>query len=172
MNHQAMNNMKKLIITLVICCLGIWSYGQSLERQVIGSAGEAVQSGNGGISYTVGQQATASQIIPATKLTQGFQQADPDEFVGVIDLYTSTVKAMVFPNPTVDRLELRSDLNTQGIDQLDYQILDVHGKLVFSGSIASDGSSIDVSSLASSTYTLVLTSSNQNFNQRIRFVKV
>ncbi|MFY0644253.1 MAG: T9SS type A sorting domain-containing protein [Bacteroidia bacterium] len=164
--------MKKLIITLIACCMGLWSYGQSIERQVIGSAGEAVQTGSGGISYTVGQEATASQIIPATKLTQGFQQAGPEEFVGIIDLYTSTVKAIVFPNPTVNILQLRSDLHTQGIDHLDYQILDVHGKLVFSGNIASDGSTIDVSSLAASTYTLVLKSANQNFNQRIRFVKV
>lgn len=165
-----MNTMKKSIFIIILCSLGFVSFGQSIERQVMGSAGEAVQNGTAGLSYTVGQQATASQIISAVKLTQGFQQADLEESSIVLDLSTS-IKALVFPNPTVNKLHLKSDLYTLGIDQLNYKVFDLHGKLVFSGNIASNGGEIDVSSLAKSTYTLVLKSKDLKFNQRIRFVK-
>ncbi len=164
--------MKQLKLTAICLFVSAMVFGQSLERQVIGNAGESVQNGTAGLSYTIGEQATASQIIPATKLTQGFQQVDPEEFVGILDLYAQQIQASVYPNPTVNILKLRSDLYTIGIDELDFQVLDLHGKLVLQGVVLSDGGSFDVSSLAASTYTLVLRSSNGDFEQKIRFVKI
>ncbi len=164
--------MKQLKLTIIALFASAFVFGQTLERQVIGSAGLAVQNGTAGLSYTIGEQATSSQIIPATKLTQGFQQVDPVEFVGILDLYANQIQASVFPNPTVKILKLQSDLYTIGIDELNFQILDLHGKLVLEGIVPSDGGSFDVSSLAASTYTLVLRAKNGQFEQKIRFVKI
>ena len=164
--------MKQLQLTIICLLASAMVFGQSLERQVIGNAGEAVQNGTAGLSYTIGEQATASQIIPATKLTQGFQQVDPEEFVGILDLYAHQIQASVFPTPTVNLLKLRSDLHTIGINELEYHILDLHGKLVMQGIVPSDGGTFDVSSLAASTYTLVLRDQNGSFEQKIRFVKI
>ena len=165
--------MRQLKLTLIaLLCSATVLFGQSLERQVIGNAGMAIQTASGGISFTVSQQATFSSILSSAKLTQGFQQVDPSEFVGVLDLKTITTTATVFPNPTVNTLTLKSNLMDDGIFELNYSILDLHAKVVFVGNVSADGGSIDVSSLAASTYTLVLQSDNMEFNQKIRFIKM
>ena len=53
-----------------------------------------------------------------------------------------------------------------------YQILDLQGKLVLSGAIASNGAQIAVEDLAKSTYVLVLSDSTGNYTQRVRFSKI
>jgi hypothetical protein len=164
--------MRILISTIVVCALSLSSLAQTIERQVIGAAGIAVQNGSAGLSFTVGELATLNASNSSSIFTQGFQQAEAEDLSNVVDLGVQAVQAVVFPNPTVQMLELKSDLHQQGITELDYEVLDMHGRAVIQGQVMADGGQIDVSSLAASTYTLVLRNSNGNFMQIVRFSKI
>ena len=166
--------MKKNIIIIAIICLASISQAkaQSLSRQVIGSAGMAVQNSTAGLSFTVGEVVTASAINSSVHLTQGFQQAEPEDFVGIVQLDNTSVKAVVFPNPTIKELKINSDLAKEGINTLSYQILDLTGKLVLQGTINSNNSKINVDNLAAAAYMLKLSSSNGKFNQVVKFSKL
>lgn len=164
--------MKRLNILILLLCCALFTFAQSLERQVIANAGLAVQNSSAGLSYTLGQEATASNITSTVKLTQGFQQVDPEEFLGVLDLNKINGQAMVFPNPTVNLLKVESNLLEHGINILNYQIMDLHGKIVLNSKVAAVGGQIDVSALAASTYTILLSSKDRTFQQRVRFIKI
>jgi hypothetical protein len=164
--------MKRFIIILSICFTGTALYGQSLERQVIGSAGLSVNNSTADLSFTVGEVATASTITGTATLTQGFQQANEEDFTGVIDVGSLNASAIVFPNPTVDVLQIESTLPSMGITTLDYKVLDLQGRLVLQGTIASHEGQLDVMALAASSYTLILTSTDKQFTQRVKFSKI
>ena len=159
--------MKKIILLCFCFTIGSMVNAQSLERMVIGSAGLAVQNTNAGLSYTVGETATQS----ANLLTQGFQQPKIKTNTGTIELDNLKTKAMVFPNPTVDILNIKSNLPLEGIQTLDYQVFDMYGKVVLSGNIAANGGVLDVSFLASASYVLTLTSGTQ-YTKTVRFTRI
>lgn len=159
--------MKKLIIICAVFFSCSFMNAQSLERTVIGSAGLAVQNGSAGLSFTVGEAATNS----ANLLTQGFQQPNIINNSGTIHLDKSNTLAIVYPNPAVDILNIKSNLPAEGINSLSYQVFDMHGKVVLSGSMASDGASISVLSLATASYVLVLSNGTQ-FSQKVRFNRI
>ena len=144
-----------------------WMHAQSLERTVIGSAGFAVQNTNAGLSLTAGEVAIQS----ANLLTQGFQQPTKPDNVGIINLPTIDALAKVYPNPTIDFLQIKSNLFELGIEQLEYTIIDITGKIVLKGSIKSNGAMINVVSLASASYILVL-SNGSAFNQKVKFTRI
>lgn len=164
--------MKILVLIAGMFFMGQVLYGQSLERQVIGNVGLAIQNGNAGISFTVGEVATASGITNNGKLTQGFQQAEEEEFVGVIEVKDLTASAVVFPNPSKDVLQIKSTLPSLGINDLTYEVVDLQGRSVFNGEVGSDGGKIQISGIAKATYILLLKSSDGSFVQRIRFTKI
>jgi hypothetical protein len=159
--------MKKLIIICIIGLSASWMHAQSLERTVIGSAGLAVQNGTAGLSFTVGEVATNSSNL----LTQGFQQPNIVKNTDILDLTKTGQKAIVYPNPTVDMLNIKSNLPAAGINQLSYQVFDLYGKVVLKGNMVSDGGSINVQSLASASYVLVL-SNGTEFSQTVRFTRI
>ena len=159
--------MKKLIIICIVLFGCVQLQGQSLERTVIGSAGIAIQNSSGGLSFTVGELATNASNL----LTQGFQQPTIKKNVGTVNVQNMNAEAIVFPNPTVDVLNIKSALPTVGIDNVSYKIVDNYGKTVLQGTIASNGGMIDVKSLASASYVLVL-SSGTDFSQKVRFTRI
>ena len=66
--------MKKiLLVALLITTI---SYGQSIERQVIGSSGQTLSNGSTSIDFTVGELAVTTITDGATALTQGFHQGE------------------------------------------------------------------------------------------------
>jgi hypothetical protein len=159
--------MKKLIIICVVLFGCVQLQGQSLERTVIGSAGIAIQNASGGLSFTVGEVATNGSNL----LTQGFQQPEVKNNIGVINVQGMNAQAIVFPNPTVDMLNIKSNLPNMGIQNVSYKIVDNYGKTVLQGTIASNGGMIDVVSLASASYVLIL-SSGTEFSQKVRFTRI
>jgi len=159
--------MKKVIIISLIFLSASFVNAQSLERTAIGSAGLAVQNGTAGLSFTTGEVATNS----ANLLTQGFQQPNILNNVGTLKLSEMSKKANIFPNPTVDILNIKSNLGKAGINTLSYQVFDAYGKVVLKGEIASNGSSINVTQLATASYVLML-SRGTDFSQTIRFSRI
>lgn len=164
--------MKKLFIITALFFSGSVLFGQSLERNVIGTAGLSTVTGSGSLSFTVGEVATASSITGSATLTQGFQQANEEDFVGVIDVKGLNASAIVFPNPTVDILKVKSTLPSLGIEKLTYKVMDLQGRIVLQGTVSSNDGSIDVMALAASSYTLILNSTDKQYSQRVKFNKI
>lgn len=157
---------KLLIISLVFFSCSLLK-AQSLERTVIGAAGLAVQNGSAGLSFTTGEVATNASNL----LTQGFQQPNVVNNTSTLTLDKTQTSAIVFPNPAVDILNIKSNLPSEGIEQLSYQVMDMMGKVVLNGKMASDGSKISINILASASYVLVMHSGTA-FSQTVRFTKI
>lgn len=164
--------MKKLTCILFGLLACFQSFAQSLERQVIGSAGLAIDGQAQGLSFTIGEPLTHSSIMGNAILTQGFHQAEQEDFADIIDLSLTDLLAIVFPNPTTQTLQLKSNLPDKGIVELTYSIYDLHGKSVLEGVVSSDGGIIEVSALSAAPYNLLLTSSEHSFRQSVRFIKL
>lgn len=127
---------------------------QSLERQVIGSAGDYATGGNVSLSYTVGETATATLSGGNLILTQGFQQPD-DQMTG-IDEPVFNGEITVYPNPTSDIVMI----NITSDDDLILELTNVSGQqlmnreLVFqSGNYSGQ---VDLQKYAAGTYLLYL----------------
>ncbi|MBT8326107.1 MAG: T9SS type A sorting domain-containing protein [Bacteroidia bacterium] len=164
--------MNRFIIIILLIGLPYWVNAQSLERQVVSTAGIAVQNSSAMISYTVGESATLSSVTQSVILSQGFQQADSTEFVGIPKLESFAPNLFVYPNPTRDNLNIQiNGLKQRGITHLNMQIMDLHGKLIKEISLDSKHEQIDVSELRASTYLIRLYSLDGSILQRVRFVK-
>lgn len=163
----------KRILSIAFCLgLGFASYGQSLERQVIGSAGSFMTNSSGSISFTVGELMVAYHTNSNGSLSEGFQQTASEESVSVLEVNKEGVQASVYPNPTDGILQLKSNLESIGVANLEYYVMDMQGRVVLNGATASNGGKINVSILSKSVYTIVLKSKTGQFQQRIRFTKI
>ena len=168
-----LGTMKRLILFIATGLLLSPAFSQTLERQVIGSHGLSVEAvGIASLNSTVGETVIFSKIAPSVQLTQGFHQSELDDMTNVVDLEKNLVKAIAFPNPATNLIQVRSNLAEEGIAELRFSIIDLHGKEVFSGTINSTEAGINVGDLAASSYTLVLSNTAHNYRQHIRFTKV
>lgn len=152
--------MKKLFaLGFTILGMGIASQAQSLERQVIGSAGGYEEEAGYSLSFTVGEPVVETAISGSLVLTQGFQQPD-NISVGINDVVKVKMDYLIFPNPTIDKLTVQltadhsvevtislHDMLGRKFDQLDRKVL-VDGVTQ---------QQYDLSSLAAANYMLVLT---------------
>jgi hypothetical protein len=152
--------MKKLsALVIAMLGMGIASQAQSLERQVIGSAGGYEEEAGYSLSFTVGEPVVETAISGSLVLTQGFQQPD-DIRVGINDVVKVNMDYLIFPNPTIDKLTVQltadhamevtislHDMLGRKFDQLDRKVL-VDGVTQ---------QQYDLSSLAAANYMLVLT---------------
>lgn len=139
--------MKTLIISLLFTVSAI-SFGQNIDRDVVGAAGDHYQSNNASISWTLGEVASESYTNNTTTLNQGFQQGNL--FVTSIDEELDLdfiIKA--YPNPVLDILIIE----TQDQDK-EYQIIDLHGEVIKNGIITSEKEEIDFAGLPSGVYFL------------------
>ena len=155
-------------ILFILCALVQPALAQSIDRQVIGSAGSAIENFSANLSFTVGEPVTLSSLS-SVKLTQGFQQIDQSELVGVLELTTKT-KLSVYPVPTRSILVVKTTFSG-GEQMLRVDVLDAHGKQVLQTEVPAGGGAIDVSALSAAAYTLVLHDPDRDYHQRVRFVK-
>ena len=165
--------MKKLYMVLALG-LGIAATAgaQSLERQVIGSAGGFDQAGGVSLSYTVGEPIVETAITGSVILTQGFQQPD-DLRVGINEV-TVSMDYTVYPNPTDDRLivELKSD---QLVD-VQLSLFDIAGQqLINPTQVSVTGKvtkELSLKDYAAATYILVLTDKNGKQLKNFKIQKI
>jgi hypothetical protein len=129
---------------------------QSLERQVIGSAGDYVTAGNISLSYTVGEAATTTLSNGNLILTQGFQQPD-DVGVGIQDPVPFIGDITVYPNPTSDIINVQ--ITTDQKD-LTLEVTTILGQSLISQELDLSGGSysgtVDMQPYAAGNYVLYL----------------
>lgn len=145
----------KKTLTLFILNLVAISYGQ---QNFVLAGGQATGLG-GSVSYSYGQIFYETISGSNGELTQGVQQA-----IEIYPLSTPSnviaINITLYPNPAVAQVML--DLNfSQFQEEMKYEVFSVDGKLIKTGLILSNQTSIDVDVLPVATYFLNVISSNK-----------
>lgn len=94
--------MKKFLITGLLLLFCTAAGAQSVERQVIGSAGGSF-SGSFSLDWTAGETVITTGTAGSVVLNQGFQQP-PAAALSTRDLEAAGLRA--WPNPTEDQVNL------------------------------------------------------------------
>ena len=104
-------------------------------------------------------------------INQGFQQVEDAELVGIEPTTRISIGLSVYPNPTYGVLNISTDLSSIGIDQLDFRIMDMHGRVVKEGSIQSGMDRINLQELAAASYMIELFD-QQHIHEHFRVLKL
>ena len=139
--------MKTLIISLLLTVSAL-SFGQNIDRDVVGAAGDNYETSTASLSWTLGEVATESFTNTTNTLNQGFHQGNL--FISSIEDELGldfTIKA--YPNPVMDILIVE----TQHQD-LKYQIINMNGEVVSNGIFTSEKEEVDFTNLPSGVYFL------------------
>lgn len=104
-----------------------YSFAQSILPQVLGTNGTFLSSSGYSVSYTTGQPASSTLISGTSIITQGFQQPN-DAYTGLQTFATPTLNIQVFPNPTIN--EVNIVLNVTTTDNYTIQLRDLLGRLL------------------------------------------
>ncbi|MCB0481430.1 MAG: T9SS type A sorting domain-containing protein [Flavobacteriales bacterium] len=122
--------MKGLYIILFLFGFSHLGYSQTLERSVIGSAGQLVSAGGIQLSSSVGESVVNTSKKATLTITQGFQQTyakkteEPVDTTGVAEFQVIGMK--MYPNPTHEYVQLAcTDCGT-----VQFRVVDAIGKVV------------------------------------------
>ena len=123
--------MKSIItLSLVLGLLMCFSVSaQSIERQVIGSAGTVFNAGGYEMSFTVGETKVSSYNAGGHWLTEGFQQGDLGIPIGIEEpTIFEEIGVTVYPNPFTEHFTL--ELTDENIKDYDVAVYDMIGQLI------------------------------------------
>lgn len=131
----------------------------------IGSAGGELNSATNRIEYNIGEPVVGTVVSGSNTLTQGFEQPWADIEVG-ISTASPEAAINVYPNPT------RQDLNIQLPNSAhhNYSLFDAAGKLVLQGNLNSSLTTLDVSTLKSGNYNLIVDDTVDLSRQTFRII--
>ena len=138
-----------------------FAYGQ----MTIGSAGGELNSATNRIEYNIGEPVVGTVASGSNTLTQGFEQPWADIEVG-ISTATPEAAINVYPNPT------RQDLHIQLPNSAhhNYSLFDAAGKLVLQGNLNSSLTTLDVGTLKSGNYNLIVDDTVDLSRQTFRII--
>jgi len=149
---------KRLKLSAILL-LGLGLTGLQAQESINASGGNA--SGSGGTaSYTIGQVVYTTNTGTTSSVTQGVQQ--PFEISVVLGLEEAkgiNLLVRAYPNPTIDYLTL--SIEEFEISNLSYHLYDMQGKLLQSGKITGNQTSIVMSNLIPATYFVKVMQANK-----------
>jgi hypothetical protein len=140
----------------------------TLAQQSINTAGGDATGIGGSIAYSIGQVVYTTNNSNSGSVAQGVQHAYEIFAVSSEDAISS-MKCLVYPNPTVGdiTLELKEDIGSS----LRYQIFDLQGKLLISGPVISAHTRLPLNLLTASTYLLRVSNEEQRQVSTFKIVK-
>ena len=148
---------KKLIAFVIFSVITVSLFAQSA---VVPTGGTA--SGNGGtVTYTVGQIADQKVEGSGRYIIEGVQQPYEIQVVGVNSYPGINLSAVVYPNPTVDKVVLSIRDYEIPSTGLTLQIYDLNGKFLKMMVIKDADTEIDFSGYAAATYQLRVVNEKQ-----------
>lgn len=152
-----MKTTKLLFFLSIVSYFGI---SNVVAQSSVNASGGNLSGANGSVSYSVGQVVYTTNIGSNGSIAQGVQQPyEISEVLSSVD-YSELIKDLkIYPNPSTDVLTI----NMYNIDnlQLDYQIVDINGKILKTGENIENETNINVSTFASAIYFLKITNQNK-----------
>ncbi len=138
--------------------ISIHTRGQTVQSQIIGTAGESFKNTSYQLDWSVGELQTETYSAATNILTQGFHQGtySVSTFVQQPALMFNI---SAFPNPATDFINLKID--NDAISEIQFTITDFSGKVLQKGKILDKLSLLDFSTYATDAYFLSITQNNQ-----------
>lgn len=158
MTKIKVNRMALLFTGLIGTC--------SFAQTSVNASGGNANSAGGDVSYSVGQVVFQNYINSNGSVEQGVQHAYEIVSAG-ISSYSLNFSVSVYPNPTVDALNLTID---HVKENMEYQLFSENGQLIKQSSINDQVTTIDAQTLAPGLYILNLLS-NQEQIESFRIIK-
>lgn len=146
--------MKKLLFSAFVCALGSTVSAQS----AFVVTGGDISNPNGTINYSIGQVFFTTEDNPQLSLSEGLQspyEVVEDVVTGIEDVGIK-LSVSTYPNPVKDILTIETPDDLVGIHNLNYVLYSINGTIVSSGKIGSAQVEVDMQSLPSSTYVLMV----------------
>ncbi len=154
----------RLLITSSTIFLGNICFGQYSLNAAGGNG-----TGNGGsVAYSIGQMVFTSQKSSSGSVDQGVQHVYTIESLASNGIDKSKSHFLVFPNPVVDILVLKNDKNDHAIK---YQFLDTSGKSLLYGNSNSKETRINMSSIPTGTYIMIISSDQNQTLETFKIIK-
>lgn len=162
--------MKKIILFVVICFLGGYSFGQSISSQVVATAGEHSETSELSVSWTLGEIAIETLESSSVTLYQGFQQGY-FEITSIEDPMINNVELKVYPNPATDYVYI--SIESDEIKSALIQLYDLDGKMVLNEQwqYIEGPFKINLDGLASSQYILKVSAKSGKLLQTYKIIK-
>ena len=145
----------KRIILIAFVLLGTHSiYSQ---ETITTSGGEA--TGNGTVSYSVGQIVYTTHTGSSGTISQGVQQSIELSVLSNPEVTAVTLSAITYPNPTSNYVVL--SLKDMSLTKLSYALYDLQAREVSKENIQQEETKIAMQILATGTYLLKVNQKNQ-----------
>jgi len=141
-----------ICLTLLISAFSI--NGQTIEREVIASAGDNFVSPTFTLSWTLGEPVTETISNDYMILTQGFQQGELYKVTAVKEPLAELFDINVYPNPTPDVLNI--SIRSHQDEILSVQLYSLTGEKVLSEKTKEKNIRFNLSHLSSASYLLSL----------------
>lgn len=147
---------KKTFMSVAFLFLGLG--GLHAQESPTASGGEATGTG-GTASYSLGQVVYTKATGTNGSVAQGVQQ--PFEISTTVGINETTIQLelSVYPNPATNYLTLKVD--SEKLDNLNFQLIDLQGKVIENKKVSSTTTSINVESLPKAIYFLSVVKNNQ-----------
>jgi hypothetical protein len=144
--------------TLTTLVALICSVGLHAQESPTAAGGEATGTG-GTASYSVGQVVYTTATGINGSVAQGMQQ--PFEISTTVGINETSInlEVNVYPNPTTNYLSLK--VESEKLETLTYQLIELQGKVLESKKITTTTSTIEMEELPKAIYFLKVTKDNQ-----------
>ena len=150
--------MKRLLLIMGVMVFVMSGHAQ----ETITTTGGEATSNAGSVSYTIGQIAIQTATNGNASIAEGVQQPYEIQTVGVDNYPNITLNAMVYPNPTADRLTLAvGNVETFHETSLQAMLYTTHGQSLQTVTVAGEHTVIDMTNVAAGTYYLRVTDGKQ-----------
>lgn len=140
---------KTKILSVILLGFGLPSL--HAQEATLSAGGDA--SGNGSLSYSIGQVFYVTDSGVDGTIAPGVQQAyEISSIVGVKEYDAITLGFNIYPNPTIDYLTL--DVNDFPLEKLDYVLHDLSGRVLLTDALHQNKTIIEMINFPPSTYFL------------------
>jgi hypothetical protein len=155
----------KTPLTIIFIFQIIFSFGQSLEQQVIGSSGNFSSTTTGTtLSSTTGEVITTTSNSGTAILTQGFQQPVVVTSLSSVEL-TNNQEIIIYPNPSNYQITIIKEQT----ETLYAELIDVLGQVISTHKLTKNNTEINLEKLASGTYFFKI---KNNIKQAVQTFKI
>ncbi|MEO7976543.1 T9SS type A sorting domain-containing protein [Flavobacterium sp.] len=147
-------NKKKLLIAATLLTLS-----QVNAQEAVATTGGDASGTNGNVSYTVGQVVYTTNTGTNGSMAQGVQQPYEIQTVLGLDNFNINLQMGVYPNPTSNWLVL--EIKNSVIENVNYQLFDLNGRLILNEKINSETTTINLEQFPSAVYLLKVLENNK-----------
>jgi len=145
----------------------LWAGFAQAQESANSSGGDVTGSG-GSVAYSIGQVVYTTNTGSNGNVAQGVQHAYEILTVGIKETELN-ISLIAFPNPTTENLSLQiSDYNNE---KLSYQLFDMQGKQLSNGQIVAKQTQINMNSLPTATYFVIVVNQENKQVQSFKVIK-